>query len=450
MKNKKIQSETQVFIDAFLSAFLQIARGITVCQDNQRNFSKDSLGKVKQQSISIIYLFISYLFANSRGLLDSSIINDYNDIDGQKIHRILTLPKNSDTFFAQIPIFQQISLPPDIEHLTEAFRNMNIFQGYKFDFSDFDVGIIGKTYETLLALELAVENDEIILVTENSAKKKTGAFYTPDSVVEYILEKTLGTMISEVQTTEDIAKLKILDPAMGCGQFLLGAVDFIRKKIDKTLDSSKTQAFIYEFAENCLYGIDLNPVAVDITRISLWLETGSTSAKHFACFDSLNPPNNKISNENQEQSNFINWVDEFPEIFDTTDAGFNIVLGNPPYISFSGRQAIKLDEKMKQHFKANFRLKGWITTHSLFTELAIKHLSLRFVSFIVPSQVAHLAGYADLRDFMKKHSQIIDVKHWGENVFPDACTPAMTFICERNQKNVENSEKSPVLWDFRV
>ena len=365
----------------------------------------------------------------------------------KKIPEIFTHTNLQDSFFSQLPMFQKISqfLDANDKEFAEAFRNLLIFQGCEFNYQALDVGIIGKTYEILLSQELTIKDDEIILTTENSTKKKTGSFYTPDAVVEYILDKTLGTMMSEMQKTEDIAKVTILDPAMGCGQFLLGAVNYVRKKVKKIIDSSRVQEFMQKFAENCLFGIDLNPVAVDLTRISLWLETGMTSGKHFTCGNSLNTPENAVSTDFPHKPKFINWADEFPMIFNTSNSGFDIVLGNPPYISFSGRQAVKLDEQMKQHFKANFKVNGWRTMHSFFAELSIKYLSKRFVSFVVPSQVAHLAGYADLRAFMTKNTQIIDVKHWGEQVFPDACTPAMTFVCDRTN-NAENLVKPKVLW----
>ena len=440
MRKKRIHSETQVFIDAFLNAFLLIAQGFSVHQDFKNKITRETLDEIKQRSISIIYLFISTLFARSRGLLNLSV-------NTMKIPEILALVNKQDTFFSQLPIFQRINQIPDAndEEFAEAFRNLMIFQGCKFDYKAMDVSVIGKTYEILLAQELSINNDELILVADNLQKKKTGAFYTPDIVVDYILDKTLGSMISETQSPEDIAKITILDPAMGCGQFLLGAVNYVRKKVEKFHIHSNAEEFLRIFAENCLFGIDLNPVAVDITRISLWLETGSTSAKHLVCRNALNVPTNKQSEGIQKKSDFINWTDEFPEIFDADYAGFDIVLGNPPYISFSGRQAVKIDEDMKQHFEANFQVKGWRTTHSFFAELAIRHLSKRFVSFVVPSQVAHLAGYEDLRTFMTKNSQIIDVKHWGENIFPDACTPAMTFVCDRSK----NRLKSGVSWGIQ-
>jgi len=443
-KKNKIRSESVIFIDAFMHSFLLIAQGFSVHQDFKNKITRETLDEIKQRSCSVIYLFIASLFAKSHGLLNLMI-------NPKKISEIFELVNNSDSFFAQLPMFQQINQISNVndDKFVEAFQNLMIFQGCEFGYNAMEVSIIGKTYEILLSQELSVKNDELILTTENSTKKKTGAFYTPDAVVEYILDKTLGSMISETKSPEDIMKITILDPAMGCGQFLLGAVNYVRNKIETDNSSKNTREILRKFAENCLYGIDLNPVAVDLTRISLWLETGSTSAKHLVCCNALNVPTNKQSEGILQKLDYINWTGEFPEIFDSDDAGFDIVLGNPPYISFSGRQAVKVDEDMKQHFKANFKVKGWRTMHSFFAELAIKHLSKRFVSFVVPSQVAHLAGYADLRTFMTKNSQSIDVKHWGENVFPDACTPAMTFVCDRTKKSTKQSPRTQELWGLQ-
>ena len=240
-------------------------------------------------------------------------------------------------------------------------------------------------------------------------------------------------------------KLKIIDPAAGCGQFILGTIEFVRNKFKRKLSKTKLNQLLKIFAENCLFVVDLDENAVDLCKIAIWLETGSLISNHYVCANSLIQPGFKGNTQFLKKGNYINWADKFPEVFTKKNRGFDIVLGNPPYVSFSGRQAVKLDEQTVKHFKENFKIKGWLTTHSLFTELAIKYLSKRFTSFVVPSQVSHLAGYKDLRELLEQNTEINDIKHWGENVFPDACTPAMTFITE-NKKRTENSQEKHVLW----
>jgi hypothetical protein len=129
-----------------------------------------------------------------------------------------------------------------------------------------------------------------------SKRKSSGSYYTPDYIVQYIVENTLGSLVrgenreGELKdvplTPNEILELKVLDPAMGSAHFLVAATEFLAKayKKAKQLESQNTDDNDKEFtrykriiAERCIYGVDLNPMAVELAKLSMWLFTMDSS-----------------------------------------------------------------------------------------------------------------------------------------------------------------------------
>ena len=193
------------------------------------------------------------------------------------------------------------------------------------DYSSLDIRHLGSIYEGLLEYQINIadealalddgeytsadENDEIVVVegdvyltTGSGERKATGSYYTPEYVVEYIVENTLEPLINDIREdfldsenygaafaeefAERVFDLKILDPAMGSGHFLTNAVDYLAREI---IDAQEKQAAQQgtdtvdqthdinwarrQVAQRCIYGVDLNPLAVELAKVSLWLRT---------------------------------------------------------------------------------------------------------------------------------------------------------------------------------
>ncbi len=140
----------------------------------------------------------------------------------------------------------------------------------------------GKFYEISLNYNLLLKNDYIILNHSTLSRNHSGSYYTPDDFISIIVKLTLSPLLVQSENLIDqILKLKILDPAMGCGYFLTNTLFYLStmveqnlKKIDH-LRSDSLQSIQQKICQNCLYGIDLDPIAVDITAITLWLEVGN-------------------------------------------------------------------------------------------------------------------------------------------------------------------------------
>lgn len=127
-----------------------------------------------------------------------------------------------------------------------------------------------------------------------SKRKSSGSYYTPDYIVQYIVENTIGLLVrgenrevdmNEVPLTSgQILELKVLDPAMGSGHFLVAATEYlarayggalIREGKDKDGLMSDEEFIRYKrmVAERCIYGVDINPMAVELAKLSMWLFT---------------------------------------------------------------------------------------------------------------------------------------------------------------------------------
>jgi hypothetical protein len=114
-------------------------------------------------------------------------------------------------------------------------------------------------------------------------RKTTGSFYTPRSLTEYLVRRTLAPLVDGVPAAA-ILKLRIVDPAMGSGAFLVAACRYLGHAYEQAvaheeglarsdLGPADRTGFRRAIAQRCLFGVDINPMAVQLARLSLWLAT---------------------------------------------------------------------------------------------------------------------------------------------------------------------------------
>ena len=150
-------------------------------------------------------------------------------------------------------------------------------------YRDLGVEQLGAVYETLLDYEPRVGRGSVSLLPGSGVRKATGTFYTPQPIADYLVRRTLGPLVADA-TPEQILRLRIVDPAMGSGAFLVAACRFLANAYETALvraggchatdiaDADRV-AIRRTIAERVLYGVDLNPMAVQLARLSLWLAT---------------------------------------------------------------------------------------------------------------------------------------------------------------------------------
>lgn len=132
------------------------------------------------------------------------------------------------------------------------------------------------------------------LQTDKGERHSTGSYYTPDFIVQEIVQKTLTPVLDrrlakareENKSLRDaVLHFRVLDPAMGSGHFLVGVVDYLTPKLIEAVEEDKfagrlpkemhysTEDAKRDIVSHCVYGVDLNPMAVELAKVTLWLHT---------------------------------------------------------------------------------------------------------------------------------------------------------------------------------
>lgn len=149
---------------------------------------------------------------------------------------------------------------------------------------------LGSVYESLLELQPQLGDDGKTLVFASEAaeqkgnqRKTTGSYYTPDSLVQALLDTALDAVLDKTEAEADdpakaLLKLSVIDPACGSGHFLLAAARRIatrlaRIRADGTPSLGDFRHALRDVARSCLHGVDRNPMAVELTKVALWIET---------------------------------------------------------------------------------------------------------------------------------------------------------------------------------
>jgi hypothetical protein len=198
--------------------------------------------------------------------------------------------------------------------------------GETIDYAELEVRQLGSIYEGLLENHLELKDGRLLLVGDKAERKATGTYYTPDFVARYIVEHTLGPLCKRIddstpvreavkQEKKDdsfanaVLELKVLDPAMGSGHFLVRATEYLAdrilnhpttslqvKKVSPGLSHAQAEIAFWRrrVVERCVFGVDLNPLAVELSKLSLWLTCIATDQPLSFLDHHLRPGNSLI------------------------------------------------------------------------------------------------------------------------------------------------------------
>ena len=200
-------------------------------------------------------------------------------------------PLNGDLFGSTtLPELNVSAL--DNYDLMVVIRNLSLYaptdkaQLRRVNYAALDVEELGSVYESLLdfhpQVSLSQGKYEFLLVA-GSDRKTTGAYYTPSELVAQLVKSALEPVIAErMKDADDLQKallsIKVCDPACGSGHFLLAAARRIGKELAKvrTGEAAPSPEPLREATrdviQHCIYGVDINPLAVDLCKVALWIE----------------------------------------------------------------------------------------------------------------------------------------------------------------------------------
>ncbi|MFJ7266417.1 Eco57I restriction-modification methylase domain-containing protein [Streptomyces sp. NPDC099050] len=230
------------------------------------------------------------------------VLDALGDLEGRPELGLPALGGLFDKLPADAPL-DKLSLSN--KHLLAAVRHLSVVRDTeakrwrKVDYRTLDAEELGAIYESLLSLvpqHSASERKFELVDRLGNERKKTGSYYTPSSLVEVLLDSTLDPVIDAAQergedrvaadgrlhpvetVVEELLSLTVCDPACGSGHFLVAAARRIAKRVASVRESTPEPSVdgvrhaLHEVVARCLYGVDLNPMAVELAKVSLWME----------------------------------------------------------------------------------------------------------------------------------------------------------------------------------
>lgn len=350
-----------------------------------------------------------------------------------------------------------------------------------YEFSVMPVDVLGQVYEQFLGSVIRLEGGDGATVEQKpEVRKAGGVYYTPTYIVDYIVENTVGKLLEGKKPGPrgGASGIKIVDPACGSGSFLIGTYRYLldwhrdryledgpekhRKQLYQgpggqwhlTIDEKK------RILLNNIHGVDIDPQAVEVTKLSLLLkvlegETDDSLSRQLAliqeralpdldnnikCGNSLIGPDfydnqnlTLFADEDFYRINVFNWKDEFRHVFDGKDAGFDAVIGNPPYIRI---QALKEFAPLEvEHYKRAYRTatKGNYDLYVVFVEQGLSLLNNSGqLGYILPHKFFNAKYGQPAREVISEGKHLSEIVYFGdEQVFAGATTYTALMFLDR-------------------
>jgi hypothetical protein len=301
----------------------------------------------------------------------------------------------------------------DVDDKTlKAIINGLYYPKSPYEFSVVEAEILGSVYERFLGKVITLTGGHTARIVEKpEVRKAGGVYYTPKYIVDYIIQNTVGKLL-DGKSPKDAAKIKVLDPACGSGSFLIGAYQFLlnwhleqyASSDPETLAQQKNAPIRPAFVKPAespleeiipgwaltiaerkrilldhLHGVDLDAQAVEVTKLNLLLKCleGETSetlgfqtrlfraralpdlGKNILCGNSLiatdiigSPTWEKMTPEDRERLNPFDYERAFSQVFKgKRGAGFDAVIGNPPYIRMEAFKPLK--DYLAKHYQVH-------------------------------------------------------------------------------------------------
>ena len=333
---------------------------------------------------------------------------------------------------------------------------INLLMMDSFDFTtEVNVNILGHVFEQSISDLEELRNEK------TSKRKVEGVYYTPEYITDYICRNTIIPYLSKSgnDSVQNLIKeyeadlnelenrfksIKILDPACGSGAFLVKAVDIlleIHKEIQIVKESrgqyaegdqfkltkwnEETEA--RTFVKNNVYGVDINPESVEITKLSLFLKIASKRQKLVNLSDNIKFGNSLIDDRNIDER-YFDWTTNFSDVMNS--GKFDVVIGNPPYGKYK-----TLNEAQKNFLKKNERYGKTSDISEAFIRLVLTKLLKKhgFFGFIIPKGLSYVKSWGEMRKILLEHNitKLID----ASKAFDDVLYEQMIFILRNQEKN---------------
>lgn len=372
------------------------------------------------------------------------------------------------------------------------------------------VNVVGTMYEEFLGEVIRKQGKGITAEQKPEVRKAGGVYYTPQYIVDYIVEQTVAKLLADCKTPEEVAKLRICDPACGSGSFLLGVydrlvswhLDWFKAKVDEALAKGQALAAIQkkyrdaihliatdggrssyllslniklrrDILTNSVYGVDIDEQAVEVTRFSLsmkavegfrdrdelYADVDLFKTTVLPTLDGNIKCGNSLVGEDWFERQSLSIEDELRERrslkpFDWRKefplvfgkGGFDAIVGNPPY-------GATLAETSRAYLQTKYKSYEYqLNSFSLFIERSLQQLkAFGKIGYIIPAVILNQHYFSKIRSVILTESAINILFLLGYRVFADAETGDTLILIARIEdarKNVVNCLSASELAQF--
>ena len=449
-KVKKIPVDKQLLAD--LTRFRDLLNKNILKNNASKNLSGDELDEAVQRIIDRL-LFIRTLEDKEleAPMLQSVVREDLNKRIYKKLNFIFR--KIDDIYNSKLfmpHLCENLGVDDDILSKIIGGLFATSDNSVHYDFSAIDADVLGNIYEQFLGHILKKTDKRAKLAEGKAHRKEQGIYYTPTYVVDYIVKNTVGELAKDKKF--DLKNIKILDPACGSGSFLMKAFDYLvtldKKKnyeVDQTkLDLTGVSASYgrkVEILKNNIFGVDLDPKAVEIAQLNLLLKAAEKKHRLPTLQENIKVGNSLIDDSAVAGDRAFKWEEQFEDIM--ADGGFDVVIGNPPYVF--ARE--KINDNEKEYYNKNYEtIKYQVNTYVLFIERAFKLLkSDGRLGFIVPDAWLRVESVGNLRKYLLVNCWLEKIIHIRGETFEGVGVESSIFILKKSKKTATTKVSTDLL-----
>lgn len=414
------ESESEAVLGRRSLVLAALAASKALTESIDRDLPVERVPAVQAEIVARVLGLTTVAMARARGLLEPTPISTWDDLEAT----LAPLAKRRAPPFhphVEGPLFDRLAsfaIRAGDRVLERARRTIE--EAVR---APLEVEALGAVYEELLGWQVDRGASGFVL-GPSEARRRAGAHFTPRSVTTRIVELALEPVVGR-----DPLDVLVCDPAMGSGAFLLEACRFLAARVRKRSPRTGEREALRRVAEKCLHGVDRDPVAVDVARLSLWLLVGSKALSPSFATSSLRRGDalvgsivlrEEATSRDKEDRALVrehpeleaplraadadpaklvplHWAVEFPE--PARRRGFDAMIGNPPWVSYAGRAAQPLAPALRAYYAATYAaFAGYRNLQALFVERALSLLRPQGrLGFVLPTSMSDLGGYEPSR-----------------------------------------------------